>query len=241
MASTNLGWEGVPSRTLVATAQGAHSPPPLDEHLLEVPIPADGWLRLMPAGPAPHRTYWAAVGQLGRRLHLDDASGQGVMAVLALQARLQDELKADYLLIDMAPGITQLGGLATIIIADTIVCIIHLDYASLESSTAVIEALLAAPRLEGDDPLRIVPVVVLRRRHPTLSRSRDPRMIGSDIARQLALGAKAEHGQRSAPFFLADTPEDESSVARTESELFQRLFREGAEDTLNSLQGLEAR
>ena len=38
---------------LLATAQGAASPPPLDEHVLEIPVPpgSTGWLRLMPAVP----------------------------------------------------------------------------------------------------------------------------------------------------------------------------------------------
>jgi hypothetical protein len=55
-----------------------------------VPVPADtgGRLWLMPAGPAPHQTYWAALKDLGDRLWLGDPSGRGFMALLDLQARI---------------------------------------------------------------------------------------------------------------------------------------------------------
>ena len=45
------------------------------------------------------------------------------MAVLDLQARIEDEMYPDYLLVDARTGVTELGGLATTILADTVVCV----------------------------------------------------------------------------------------------------------------------
>jgi len=80
--------------------------------MLELPVPegSGGWLRLMPAGPAPHREYWTALKQLRERLRFDDSSGKGLAALLDLHARIQDELKPDYLLIDSRTGVTEPGG-----------------------------------------------------------------------------------------------------------------------------------
>lgn len=156
--STNLGG-AVPY--LVATADGASSPPPLDKHIvsLAVPLGEDGWLTLMPAGPAPQVKYWSALKELGEKLHLSDSSGQGVMALLDLQARIADELKPDYLLIDARTGITELGGLATTILADTVVCMFAANQESLDGTVTVVEALKAAPRPKKKKPIRVVPVL----------------------------------------------------------------------------------
>src|SRR6185503_6225189 len=57
---------------LVATADGASSPPPLEKHVVSLAVPPgeDGWLTLMPAGPAPQVKYWSALKELGEKLHL---------------------------------------------------------------------------------------------------------------------------------------------------------------------------
>src|SRR5580658_5952296 len=128
--------------------------------MMSVPAPnADGWLRLMPAGPAPHQTYWAAFKELGDKLRLGDPSGRGFMALLDLQARLADEFKPDYLLIDARTGVTELGGLATTVLADTVVCMFVANQESLDGTLTVVEALRAAPRLANQKPIRVVPVL----------------------------------------------------------------------------------
>jgi Mrp family chromosome partitioning ATPase len=146
---------------LVATARGAASPPSLEEHVVEAPLPpnASGWLHLMPAGPAPDRAYWIALKELGEKLRLEDPSGQGVMAVLDLQGRIEDELKPDYLLIEAPSGVTPLGGLVTSILADAVVCTLEMTRESIEGTLAVVEALRAASRPTGRSPVRVVPVL----------------------------------------------------------------------------------
>lgn len=146
---------------LVATAREATTPPPLAEHMIEVPVPpgSGGWLRLMPAGPAPDRVYWVALKQLGEQVRFDDPSGQGLMPLLDLHARIREELKPDYLLIDARTGVTELGGLATTILADTVVCMFVPNQESLDGTLMVAEALKAAPRLKGQRPIRVVPVL----------------------------------------------------------------------------------
>ena len=48
----------------------------------------------------------------------NDPSGRGLMALFDLQSRIADELRPEYLLIDARTGVTELGSLATTVLAD---------------------------------------------------------------------------------------------------------------------------
>jgi len=146
---------------LVATAKGAKNPPPLQDHMVQLALPegTKGWLRLMPAGPAPRREYWVALKQLRERLRFDDPSGKGLAALLDLHARIRDELQPDYLLIDARTGVTELGGLATTALADCVVCLLVRNQESVDGTLSIVRALKAVPRLPGLSPVRVVPVL----------------------------------------------------------------------------------
>ena len=146
---------------LLATAKGAKNPPPLSDHIIELAMPegSDGSLHLMPAGPAPGREYWTALKQLRERLRFDDPSGKGLAALFDLHARIQDELKPDYLLIDSRTGVTELGGLTTAALADCVVCLLVPNQESVDGTVAIVEALKTPMQTPGREPIRVVPVV----------------------------------------------------------------------------------
>jgi MinD-like ATPase involved in chromosome partitioning or flagellar assembly len=81
------------------------------------------------------------------------------MAILDLQARIQDELAPDYLLIDARTGVSEIGSLATMTLSDSVVCMFVGNRESLDGTLAVIEALKSAPRLANQNPIRVVPVL----------------------------------------------------------------------------------
>jgi hypothetical protein len=146
---------------LVATAKGAKNAPPLQEHMAKLALPegTEGWLQLMPAGPAPRPEYWTALKQLRERLRFDEPGGKGLAALLDLHARIEDELKPEYLLIDSRTGVTELGGLATTALADCVVCLLVPNQESVDGTLAIVEALKASSKQTGRDSIRIVPVV----------------------------------------------------------------------------------
>jgi hypothetical protein len=239
---------------LVATAEGSVSPPPLERHLVSVPVPSDaqGWLSLMPAGPAPHPAYWAACKELSDRLRLGDPNGQGFMALLDLQARIQEELRPDYLLIDARTGVTELGGLATSILADTVVCLFVPNQESLDGTLTVVEALKGSIRLKGQKPLRLVPVV-----SRTMAKLPDDERFASGARRLLELGVGRKTGKVDSAALLS-LPHDDvvgswerivggertasafSPLYRAYLELFQTLFPARAEPARTVLERLTA-
>lgn len=238
---------------LVATAEGADAAPPLEDHMVPVPVPPEGggWLRLMPAGPAPHEGYWASLKELGDKLRLDDPSGRGFMALLDLQARIAEELKPDYLLIDARTGVTELGSLATTVLADTVVSMFVPNHESLDGTLAVVEALKSAPRLKSQKPIRVVPV---------LSRATSPSdddRFAHGVARLLELAAGKKANGENPPTLFA-LPHDEALAGsdrivggeriasaftplyKAYLELAQTLFPARAEHARNMLQRLGA-
>ena len=206
---------------LIATAKGAESPPPLSDHMIVLGHGAggQGWLWLMPAGPAPDKTYWVALKKLGDTLRLGDPSGQGLMALLDMQARIADELKPDYLLIDARTGVTELGGLATTLLADTVVCMFAANQESLDGTLKVVEALESAPRLTGQKPIRLVWV---------LSRMNVPHSRVTDLVKESIRDA----GHANPTFFVLPHEEMDPSEKLdvfsplwiVYEELFRRLF-----------------
>jgi hypothetical protein len=238
---------------LAYTAEGTVSPPALDSHLTSIPLPpeAHGWLKLMPAGPAPHPAYWAAFKDLGDKLRLEDPSGQGMLALLDLKARIQEELRPDYLLIDARTGVTELGGLATTVLADTVVCMFVPNQESLDGTLTVVEALKAAPRLKNQKPVRVVPVLS----RATATRPTSEWFVkGTKRLLELGEGSKREGKER----VLFALPHDDivgasdrvvggeqtasafSPLHKAYLELFQALFPVGAEAAKGVLERLVA-
>ncbi len=132
-----------------------------DDHTLrqiainvDLPSGTKGSLLLIPAGSAPSHAYWAALEKLNVSLR-ERRNGGLAEALLEVQARIADEFAPDFLLVDARTGITELGGLATSVMADRVVCLTTTAPESVGGTRVVAEALRAAPRLSSQKPLRV--------------------------------------------------------------------------------------
>lgn len=147
---------------LLALADGSEAN--IRDYLLPIPQPhgTSGELLLMPAGSAPTGAYWKSLTTLHQRLSkfYSDSDGFGIAAcLLELKVCLEEEIQADYLLIDARTGITELSGLTTTLLADKVVCIMIDNCESLSGTQRVIRSFFNAPRLQGQDPIIIYPVL----------------------------------------------------------------------------------
>ena len=142
---------------LLAIIEGKSSPKNLGGTLVEVDIPngSKGSLLVLPAGSAPSHKYWSTLERFHDVLRSTSRSGGLAEAVLELQARIQESLNPDFLLIDSRTGITELGGLATSLLADRVVCLTTTAPESIEGTKVVADALRNAPRLKSQQPLHI--------------------------------------------------------------------------------------
>jgi cellulose biosynthesis protein BcsQ len=130
---------------------------PVADFAVAVDLPSDcrGSLHLIPAGSAPSAQYWRALAKLSDMTRAETVGGGLAEAVLDLQARIEDELAPDFLLLDARTGITELGGLATTIVADRVVCLTTASQESIEGTLLVANAVRAAPRLPGQAEIEI--------------------------------------------------------------------------------------
>jgi hypothetical protein len=146
---------------LLAAAQGESPPQSLLDYVVRVPLPrgTKGSLHLMPAGPAPTGDYWKTLTALLRQDLFTNPEGSGLAAILELKVRIQEELQADFLLIDSRTGVTELAGVTTTVLADTVVCLMLANRESQMGARAVLRSLRHAPRLFNQAPLEILPVL----------------------------------------------------------------------------------
>jgi hypothetical protein len=146
---------------LLAALQEDMPPGSLLDYLVSVPLPrgVKGSLQLMPAGSAPTGEYWKALTALLRHDFFTDLEGSGIAACLELKARIQEEIKADFLLIDSRTGVTELAGVTATVLADKVVCLMLSNRESQTGARAVLRSLRHAARLAGQPPIEIVPVL----------------------------------------------------------------------------------
>ena len=142
---------------LLNTLEGRPQKRGLRKTAIEVAMPAGtkGALLLIPAGSAPSHAYWSALERLNSTLKSSGPNGGLAEAILELQARIAEELDPEFLLVDSRTGITELGGLATSILADRVVCLTTAAAESVEGTLVVAQALRTAPRLSSQLPLRV--------------------------------------------------------------------------------------
>jgi hypothetical protein len=146
---------------LLAAAQDERPPESLLDYVVPVPLPlgTNGSLHLMPAGAAPTGEYWKALTTLLRQDLFTNPEGSGLAAFLELKARIEEELQADFLLIDSRTGVTELAGVTTTILADKVVCLLLANRESQIGARAVLRSLRHAPRLAGQSPIEIISVL----------------------------------------------------------------------------------
>jgi hypothetical protein len=135
--------------------------PPLNEHTIQVRMEdgRDDFITLMPAGSVPCAEYWHKHTQIDwHRLFYSDKP-EGIPLFLELKARIEKEFSPDFLLIDSRTGITEIGGVATTVMPDRVVCLLLRNRQNLEGSRAVLQGIARARRFDGKSRIGIVPVL----------------------------------------------------------------------------------
>lgn len=124
---------------------------PLEEPLLDTGDPPPrGRLHVIPAGSAPSLDYWHRVANIDWKRFLYDEGATGVEFFIDLRERIAEELSADILLVDSRTGITEIGNVATSVLADKVVCIVTDTPENLEGARAVLRGLRQHRRLSDD-------------------------------------------------------------------------------------------
>jgi MinD-like ATPase involved in chromosome partitioning or flagellar assembly len=149
-------------------------PESLSDYVVSIPPPpgSTGSIKLLPAGTVPSADYWHKLSRISWHDLFYSLDAPGVALFLEIQERIHQEFKPDFLLIDSRTGITEIGGVATTILPDTVVCLLLNNRENLDGARAVLRSIGHAPSLPGSQPVKIVPVLSRVPEMPRLENNR---------------------------------------------------------------------
>lgn len=113
-------------------------------------------VHLIPAGKAPSKEYWSKLARINWHDLFYSKDAKGVQVFLELKNRILDEFAPDFLLIDSRTGITEMGGVATTLLADMVICLVLPTMENLEGARAVLRSLNHSVRESGRDRLELM-------------------------------------------------------------------------------------
>jgi MinD-like ATPase involved in chromosome partitioning or flagellar assembly len=149
---------------------------PLKDFIVDAAVPGIEMplVHLMPAGQAPSTDYWSKLSRIDWHELFYKKGAKGVQIFKELQTQILDEFQPDFLLVDSRTGITEMGGVATTLLADKVLCVVLPTRENLEGARAVLRTLKRSRRESHGAELEIICAV-----------SRLPEMRGSEIEREV--------------------------------------------------------
>jgi hypothetical protein len=129
----------------------------------------DGPITLMPAGNVLSANYWRQLARLDWHELFYSDEAEGIPFFLELKERIKAEFSPDFLLIDARTGITEVGGVATTLLPDQVVCLLLNNRENLEGAREVLRGIKRVSA-QREKAIGIVPVLS---RIPGVLRPRD--------------------------------------------------------------------
>ena len=143
---------------------------PMADYAAQVSVPgAAKPIHLIPAGVVPSVDYWSKLSKINWYDLFYSKNAKGVQIFLELKNRILDELQPDFLLVDSRTGITEMGGVATTLFADRVICLVLPSMENLEGARAVLRSLKRSRREYGIADIEVMVVL-----------SRIPQMKGTE-------------------------------------------------------------
>jgi len=134
---------------------------PLKSFAICVPVPGveKPMVHLIPAGRAPSPDYWSMLSAINWHDLFYEKGAQGVQIFKELQTRILDEFQPDFLLVDSRTGITEIGGVATTLLADKVLCLVLPTIENLDGARTVLQSLKRSRREGSGADLEIMVAV----------------------------------------------------------------------------------
>ncbi|MDA8306288.1 MAG: hypothetical protein M0Z81_05620 [Deltaproteobacteria bacterium] len=138
----------------------------------------------IPAGGAPSVEYWRKLSRLDWHELFYTPGALGVEIFLDLKLRIEEEISPDFLLIDSRAGITEVGGIATTLLPDAVVCLLLNNRENIEGARVVLRS------LQSQASTKPIKVIVTLSRIPMLKDNEPEANILNNIKNLLMEGAE---------------------------------------------------
>lgn len=133
-------------------------PGSLKDFTVDIAVPGTDkpLIQLFPAGRGPSKEYWTKLARINWHDLFYSKDAKGVQVFLDLKNRIANELKPDFLLIDSRTGITEMGGVATTLLADKVISLVLPSRENLEGARAVLRSIRRSRRESESVDLEIM-------------------------------------------------------------------------------------
>jgi MinD-like ATPase involved in chromosome partitioning or flagellar assembly len=155
---------------------------PIEDFIVEVPVSDTGIqsVFLVPAGQVPSSDYWLKLSQINWHELFYSKNAIGVQIFLELRARILEKLNPDFILIDSRTGITEMGGVATTLLADKVICLVSPSPENLQGARAVLRSL---KRIRSEDEKNPIEILIAVSRLPQTKNWQDDQESADSIVR----------------------------------------------------------
>jgi MinD-like ATPase involved in chromosome partitioning or flagellar assembly len=104
---------------ITGVIEGEEDPRQIGKYLTKFQSAAElpGEIWMLPAGSAPHPSYWEKLSRLDWQYLIYGDGTQGTLLFLEMREALRATVNPDFILIDSRTGITEIGGVATALLA----------------------------------------------------------------------------------------------------------------------------
>lgn len=155
-------------------------PESLTEFVTTITIPRAeiSSLKLVSAGNAPSPGYWSKLARLDWHRLFYSTDGVGVQLFMDLKSRIADELSPDFLLVDSRTGITEMGGIATSVLADRVICLVLPTSENLDGARAVLRSLR---RFRRENKLNQIEILTALSRLPSMEDVDDEKKVAENV------------------------------------------------------------
>lgn len=117
-------------------------PASLDAFVSKIPVdPNSNPIHIMGAGTAPDAEYWRTLSGINWNDIFYGSVPVGIPFFLELKERIRSEFNPDFLLIDARTGMTEMGGVATTVLPDIVVCLGLASFEHLHGLRAVMRGI----------------------------------------------------------------------------------------------------
>lgn len=99
-----------------------------------------GWVKLIPAGNVKKSAYWQNLANINWHEFLFNPEKQGIPFFYDMKARIEAEIKPDFLLIDSRTGVTEIGGICTTLFPNKLVFVFTNNEENFEGTEQIFKA-----------------------------------------------------------------------------------------------------
>lgn len=123
------------------------------DYAYNVPSQNSGKITLIPAGDTRSASYWKNLSKINWSSFLYEPEANGMLLFLQMKEYIKTQIKPDFLLIDSRTGVTEIGGICTVLLPEKVIFLLTNNQENMDGTSQVVHALMRTTRMK-DMPIK---------------------------------------------------------------------------------------